>query len=422
MKQGTLVSRIVMLSLLVAILIYLGVYVWQAMTNPYTLVLSYNYTVDDQMEATGFLAREEQVIPGPGGIVDPLLSEGEKVAAGGTVAVSYQNELAVQRRQQIRALELELEQLQYAQSNSTAAGGLQSNREILDNIAALRISVTAGDLTRLEDETMALKGLIYKREAAFREQAGSTETISAAITAVEGQISALRTQAAQDTRQITAAQPGIFSGQVDGYESLLQPDGLEEMTPSDLDRLAAQAPAGDATAAGKLITDSTWYFITTLSEEDASRLYEGGEVQVRFSRDWAGEVPMKVERISAPEVGRVAVLLSSNRFLSDTTLLRRQTVDIIFRSQTGIRVPKAAIRVDNVTEEDPDSGAEITRQTVGVYALVSGRAEFKPVSVLDEREDFCIVEPLEMNTRKALRAGDEIILAAVDLFDGKVIE
>ena len=130
---------------------------------------------------------------------------------------------------------------------------------------------------------------------------------------------------------------------------------------------------------------------------------------------------MRVERIGAPEVGRVAVLLSSNRFLSDTTLLRRQTVDIIFYSQSGIRVPKAAIRVEEQTVTDPDTGEEAVTQVIGVYALVSGRAEFKAVTILDERDDFCIVEPVNIEAKKALRAGDEIILAAADLFDGKVI-
>ncbi|MFQ7854451.1 MAG: hypothetical protein ACLRIS_04240 [Flavonifractor plautii] len=44
-------------------------------------MLSYAYTVDDSLEATGFLVREESVLASPGGIVD-LLPEEEKVSAG----------------------------------------------------------------------------------------------------------------------------------------------------------------------------------------------------------------------------------------------------------------------------------------------------------------------------------------------------
>ena len=73
MKQGTLVNRVVMLCLLAAIVIYLGVSAWRSFTDPYQMVLSYSYTVDATMEATGFLVRSEQVIAGSGGIVDPLV-------------------------------------------------------------------------------------------------------------------------------------------------------------------------------------------------------------------------------------------------------------------------------------------------------------------------------------------------------------
>lgn len=127
----------------------------------------------------------------------------------------------------------------------------------------------------------------------------------------------------------------FFPGQVDGYEDILTPAALEGLSPSYLDRLEGQSVHTGADALCKLITDTTWYFICPLSEADASRLLEGGTVTARFSRDWSGEVKMTVERISAPENGRVAVTLSSTRFLSNTTLLRRQTVDLIFSSQSG---------------------------------------------------------------------------------------
>ena len=131
---------------------------------------------------------------------------------------------------------------------------------------------------------------------------------------------------------------------------------------------------------------------------------------------------MVVERIGAPENGRVSVILSATRFLSDTTLLRRQTVDIVFYSQSGIRVPKSAIRVSTVEEENEETGETITKNVTGVFALVSSRAEFKPVNVLAERDDYCLVEPVDSTTKKALRAGDTIIIAGAEIFDGQVIE
>ena len=124
---------------------------------------------------------------------------------------------------------------------------------------------------------------------------------------------------------------------------------------------------------------------------------------------------MRVERVSAPENGRVAVTLSTDRFLSETTLLRRQTVDIIFSTISGVRVQKNALYQDG-------EGAW------GVYAVVGAQAEFKPVNIIGDDGDYYLVEPLvpatdldKQKAKRALRPGDEIIVSAEGLFDGKVV-
>lgn len=238
---------------------------------------------------------------------------------------------------------------------------------------------------------------------------------------MNSQISALSAQAAQSTSRITASQAGTFSGYVDGYESLLTPAMLATVTPSQLDQLARERPAEDPSAVGKLITDTTWYFACALSEEDAGRLVEGRKVNVRFSRDWSGEVSMTVERIGDVENGRSVVVLSTDKYLADTTLLRRQTVELVFDSITGVRVPKEAIRVGQQTVTDEETGEESQVSVTGVYTLVGEQAEFKPVNILSQGDSFALVEAADSG-KKSLRAGDLVIVAAEDLYDGKVIK
>ena len=168
MKQGTLINRIVMLLLLAAVLVYLGVSAWRSFRDPYTLVLSYAYTVDDSLEATGFLVREESVLASPGGIVDLLPEEGEKVSRGETVALLYQNDSGLARKEELQSLTMEKEQLQYALERTQSGGdSSQLSQQVIDAIVALRSSVSTGDLTRLEDETLLLKSLVYKRDFTF---------------------------------------------------------------------------------------------------------------------------------------------------------------------------------------------------------------------------------------------------------------
>ena len=424
MKQGSLNAKIIMLLLLAAVAVCLGAAAWRSFRDPFTTVVSYSYTVDDSLEATGFLARQEQVLTNTGGVVELLPQEGEKVAKGGTVALVYQDSSGLERREQLQQLEMEKEQLEYALERTGAGGGdaSQLTDQVLDAIAELRAAVAGRDLTDLERQSMDLKSLVYKREYAYGGTGEeSADAIQAALDEVDSQISSLSSQAAQSTQSITASQSGIFSGYVDGYESLLTPEVLETVTPAQLDDLAEQASEEDQTAVGKLITDSTWYFACALPQEDAERLVEGRSVTVRFSRDWSGEVDMTVERVGEPEEGRCAVVLSTDRYLSETTLLRRQTVELVFQSVTGVRVPKQALRVAEQTVTDEETGEESTVQVTGVYTLVGEQVEFKPVTVLEQGDTFVLVEAAGSG-RAALQPGDVVVVAAEDLYDGKVIQ
>lgn len=83
---------------------------------------------------------------------------------------------------------------------------------------------------------------------------------------------------------------------------------------------------------------------------------------------------------------------------------------MIFRSSQGIRIPKEALRVNEDGEK-------------GVYVVVSQKARFRPVSILAEDETSYLVQAAPKNEEdtRILRAGDEIVLASEELFDGKVV-
>lgn len=421
MKQGHILNRIIMFVLLGAIMIYMGASAWKNLAGRMTTVISYSYTLDDEAEATGFLARSEYVLPARSSLADVLPAEGEKVAVNEAVAYLYQDAAALTRTQELRKVSMELEQMRAtAVSAGNPSDSARLTDEIMSEITALRAAVAQRDFTRLEDNTLKLKSLIYQRDYTY-ESGGDAAGLQEKITALADREAGLMAQAVQDTEVVRADKAGVFSGMVDGYEGVLTPDTLAALTPFQLNTLANNPPAKESGAVGKLITDTRWYFVCSVSESQSKRLTEGYQYTVRFSRDWAGEVSMRVERVGLPENGRVPVVFSSTHYLSETTLLRRQTVDIVYSSVTGIRVPKNALTQD-VAGAWGEAGAW------GVFALVGAQAEFKPVTVVGDDEDYYLVQPLTPATaldkevaKKALRPGDEIILKAEGLFDGKVV-
>lgn len=410
MKQGTLVIRVVVLVLLAAVLIYLGFYLWQGLSDPYQLVVTYAYEMDDDVAVSGVVVRTEEPLQGSAALAEVLPREGERVAGGSTVAMIYQDEAALSDRRRAQAVELELEQLQYAMrlgDNQADAKDLDS--QLVDQLAALRLGVSTGALDGLEDRGMDIRGLVVKRTV--QADADSLPQLQAAAQELEGELAALNASAARTTRRVTAPRGGIFSGLADGYETVLTPQLLQEATAGELDELCGQEPAPPESDLGKLITDSTWYYAAPLPDEQAQRLEVGQDCDLAFSGDFNDQISMTLERLGPLEDGRRLAVFSCDKYLSRVTLCRFLNARLIFNRFTGVRIPDKALRVR-------DNGDGTT--TPGVYTLVGRQVEFKRVEVIREGEGFYLVQGTDTN-RKVLRPGDTIVLSNRELYDGKVV-
>ena len=102
-------------------------------------------------------------------------------------------------------------------------------------------------------------------------------------------------------------------------------------------------------------------------------------------------------------------------------MLRQQRARIITGSVEGIRVPKEALRAEKTTQTQ--EGGTVKSDGTGVYCVVGMEARFKPVEVVYSGESFAIVRanaPADKE-RIRLRPGDEVIVAARGLYDGKVV-
>lgn len=412
MKQGTVITRVVILLLFAAVLAYLGFTVWQGLSEPYQLVATYSYQMDDGLALDGVVVRREAVIEGRSDLSEVLPQEGEKVAAGATVALVYSNASAMEDRREAKELRLQLEQLNYAMRRNDSMG--DSNKldsQLVTTLAELKTASSSGELGGLEEQGLDLRSLVLKRTGDLTTNAQSLAALQAAASGIEAQLKTLNTSSVQLTRHVTVNQSGIFSGLADGLEGQLTPNVLDELTVGRLDQLLQSEITPSQTAIGKLITGSTWYFATSVDDPSAQRLEEGERYTLAFSGDFDKEVSMRLERLGSSEGGRRVAVFSSDRYLSQVTLARLSTATLVFERFTGVRVPDKALRV--LTNDDGST-------TLGVYTLVGRQAEFKSVEIVREGEGFYLLRGTA-NNRKVLRPGDTIILSNQELYNGKVI-
>ena len=424
MKNKTLGMKILLAVVTLGVLGYFAIQAVRYFGDPLTTTLAYPYEVQMTTALSGYVVREETVLPDDtSGLLQLQRAEGERVSAGGVIAVAYADQATLDRQQEIQSLETQIEQLQYAADAALGAEvSLRLDTQILQDIIDYRTALAADRLDQAEDCGQSLRSLVLKRDYTYSD----TTDFSAQVAELQSQLNQLRSQTGASTRRITAPQAGLYSAVVDGYETVLTPQALETLTPSQFSELEPDTSV--SSTVGKLILGNTWYYAAVMDQEEAQLLQESGSLQLRFAKGIGQDLDVSLTRVSEPEDGQVVAVFRGNTYLSELTLLRRQSAEVIRETESGIRVPIEAVRLveETVTGE---AGTETTVSRTGVYCIVGLEARFKPVDVVYQNEEFALVRSsLEgadgMTTAQEeirLREGDEVIVTARDLYDGKII-
>ncbi len=370
------------------------------------------------MSVSGWMVREEQVLPGEStGLLQLLREEGERVSAGGAVATVYADQASLDRQEEIAALTARIEQLQFAQEAALGVEVTQKlDLQISQSIRSYRAALAADQLREAEKQGTALRTQVMKRDFSV-SGAGDLGT---QLQELQTQRKTLQSQAAGSVRRITAPAAGLYSAVVDGYETVLTPSGLKELTPS---ALASLQPDGTAASnVGKLVLGESWYYAAPMTAAQAEELKEAGELKLRFARGGERDLPVTLAFTGPEENGRVVAVFQGTTYLPELTVVRQQSAQILTGAAEGIRVPREALRIVTETVENEDGKQEEVRRT-GVYCVIGREAVFKPVKSVYSTEHFVLVQADVTADQEALRLrpGDEIIVRAGELYDGKVV-
>ena len=422
MKNNSLGTKLLMTAVTLALVLYFGVQAVNYFSDPLTTTLAYTYQVEESVSLSGWVVRQERLLEdASGGLLRLQREEGERVAVGGTVARVYADQAALDRQKEIESLNGRIEQLTYIQE---AEAGVEVARkleqQISQNILEYRASLAAGRLNDAEKHSAELRSQVLKYDYTISD----TEDVDASLQELKARLKELNAQSGGSVKRVTAPESGLYSAVVDGYETVLRPENLSALMPSDL--TALRADSNLQSNVGKLILGKEWYFVAAVPAETAQQLEKlekrGGDLTLRFAKGVERDLEVTIDSVSEEQNGRCVVVFRGDMYLAQLTLLRQQSAQIIYDVVEGIRVPKEALRVVTRTVQHEDG--TVTEFTVtGVYAIMGLEARFKPVEVLYTGENYVLLESAARSDQETLRLrpGDEIIITAKELFDGKVV-
>ena len=360
-------------------------------TEPVTYI-----TVTESGNTSGVIVRAEKLLSTNMPYVSLLAENGEEVAANSAVAVAVQNQSSLDVAHRAREVETEIDYLRSLLSRlSTASDNAEQE-------TALRSAVYRLSEASMQEDAGALDSAIATLSTLLRGSAAenSEEELSALIRETEelrGQLS--------ERDYLYAPAAGVFSAETDGFEGLT-PAVLDGISPEGVENLRSQGSDVPDDVIGKIVTNHAWYYAAVMAEKDSDRLRVGDVTSLDFGYRSSRTVRASVRSISPTDrAGKVAVVFRCSSALAETLSLRLAEAEVVFRTYSGLRVPKKAVHVED-------------GKTV-VYTVSAGQMERKSVDILYTGEDFYLVEAGSEGS--SLRAGNELIISGKNLKDGNVV-
>lgn len=388
--------------------LYLAFQTYFALHDTYTMQVAMRQTMEKTGTFTGIAVRNEYSLTyGGNSLIGYSISQGERVANYGRVAVEYSSAQQVTATTQMQAAREKIEALQSAQAASNSDG---TN---LENILTQVKDSTYNLITNLDDEnysaiTKAIDALAYYTN--FMQIAmGEEETFTPQIEALQQEYSALSAQAGTPLGYIYAREPGYFFHGGDGYTGTLTIENVDALTPAQLKDLVAQSevPATPANQIGGVQVDHSWNFYITFDAQASDKFIAGRSVKVSFETVGAQELSAKIVSVEYSEEQQLGIAkLEFSSSTAATVGLRVEKVEVIFNTTTGLYISKDAKRmVDGVT---------------GVYVRHGDTVQFKQITPIYE-DDECMLVPVTKTDVNEVGLYDEIFISGKDLYDGKIL-
>ena len=352
----------------------------------------------------GYVIRDEVVVQGENykNGMEKIKAEGEKVAVNEAVFRYYtKNEDSL--KEKITELD---SKIQEAMANETElfTSDMKSLETQIDQ-KLLEIS-TVNDTTKLEEYKKEINELITKKANIAGDLSPQGSYLKELIEERKNYENELNSGA----EYVNSSKSGVVSYKVDGLEDVLKPteECFSTLTKEYLENLDLKTGKIVPTSeeSGKII-DNTYCYIATISNtEEAKNAEVGDRVRVRLPS--GSKVSAEITYILQDGDDRV-LILRIEKEVEELISYRKISFDLIWWSETGLKVPNQAI----VKENDL---AYVVRNRAGYLNKLL-------VKVKREGEKYSIVEPYDTDELKELGFSNEEIISykKISLYDEVII-
>lgn len=367
------------------------------------------------IETECFVFREQSVVHATdSGYVYCVADEDQRVRKGEAVVYIYKNDINVQANKELENIEKEINRLSGNDSghNLYVTDVAKIEQEILHLMRTVPRIGNNADFEALVSAKDTVNKLIENKRIATGEI--SPDESSMTLENLKKRKAEIETQYNIERNVVSANATGAFTAKIDGMESSLSMNALENISVDYIEGLkknsiqnSSRAKVDEGAPVGKIVNNFKWCIGAVVPTAQVEDMKPGGKVSLRFTDVSIDTVEGEILKIVDDGNGKSVIVIESGGYVGAIYSTSRAKIQIIKNKYEGFRVPAESIRmVDGKT---------------GVYVVKNNKSRFVPVNILYNSKDWIIISERAINGETTIKLYDELIISGKNLYDNKVV-
>lgn len=365
------ILKIVIIIIVAIILLYLIALFIKLVKKPTETFVVENGKIYQEEFAEGYIIRDETIINtgnSDKGIV-AIKTECEKVAKGESIyRYCIDNEEEINRK--IENIDLEI-QNNLNDDDTYFSTDIKLINNQIDKM--LDETYESNDLQKVNQQKNDINTYLTKKMK-IKAQNSNNDTLKKLLnerTSYENQLN-------NNSQYIQAEQSGVISYRIDGLENTLKMGDYSYLSEDFLKGLNVQTGqiVASSTDSGKIVDNFQCGIACVLNSNEAKNSEVGKSLKLRLQN--SEEIPAKIVYKSIESDGKILLVFEVNDSVTELLKYRKTSFDIIWWSDSGLKIPNSAIKYEG-------DFSYVIRNRAGLREKII-------VKILRKNEKYSIVE------------------------------
>ncbi len=375
-----------------------------------------NGVIEDYIPAEAVIIRQEVLLdPSPiDGRYIPEINEGEKAAAYSKIAMVTGKESADLLRdvEEINEKIVNARMEQVEKSEFFSADLAKLDVEIGNKVQQLIIACNAKSFDEMGRQRAEIRKIVEKKAEIV-----AGDSTDEYINSLQKQKKSIQGKINENTKQVITSISGIVSYRIDGYEGVLTPGKIEELSLDKLESVIESsrersADAGRVQAGSpfvKIIKGTDIYLAAKIPAEKEEVFKEGDSIKLRINDSYL-ETSGIVSNIGTRGDDGLVVTVRISRGVDILSDRRVVNVDFITKTEEGLKVPKKCLR--DISPDGKSARIMLVRFNV---------ATSRYVDILCSDDEYAIIKTPEGEYEKTVNLYNIYLINPDNIEEGEIV-